>query len=47
MICEKIGISLPKNIITEIDSLRGDIPRSKFILRLIEAGFKSREKLKK
>jgi hypothetical protein len=30
------GISLPDNVIKTIDSQRGDISRSKFILRIIE-----------
>ena len=32
-----ISISIPKSIVTEIDSNRGDINRSKFILRIIES----------
>jgi metal-responsive CopG/Arc/MetJ family transcriptional regulator len=35
-----IGISLPNNILEQIDDARGDITRSRFILRLIEIGFK-------
>ena len=35
-----IGISLPKDIIEKIDVERGDIARSKFILRLIESSLK-------
>jgi hypothetical protein len=31
-----IGISLPKKIMSDIDSKRGDISRSRFLLRLIE-----------
>ena len=34
-----ISISLPRTIVKEIDSSRGDINRSKFILRLIESKF--------
>lgn len=34
-----IGISLPKEIIEQIDSDRGDINRSRYILRLIESKF--------
>ncbi len=31
-----IGISLPKKIMAQIDSERGDVSRSRFLLRLIE-----------
>lgn len=30
------GVSLPKNVVEKIDEQRGDVPRSKFILRIIE-----------
>ncbi|HEX6671459.1 MAG TPA: hypothetical protein VF084_04450 [Nitrososphaeraceae archaeon] len=30
------GISLPEQLVNQIDLLRGDIPRSKYILRLLE-----------
>jgi metal-responsive CopG/Arc/MetJ family transcriptional regulator len=32
----KLGITLPKSIIQKIDKKRGDIPRSRYILRSIE-----------
>ena len=32
----KLGITLPKSIIQRIDKKRGDIPRSRYILRVIE-----------
>ncbi|MGC2425986.1 MAG: hypothetical protein WA421_03045 [Nitrososphaeraceae archaeon] len=32
----KLGITLPKSIIQRIDKKRGDIPRSRYILRAIE-----------
>jgi len=32
----KLGITLPKSIIQRIDKKRGDIPRSRYILRSIE-----------
>ena len=35
-----IGISLPEDIIQEIDTQRGDVARSRYILRLIEASLK-------
>lgn len=31
-----IGISLPKEIVNKIDELRKDVPRSRYILRLLE-----------
>ena len=31
-----VGISLPKKIMSEIDSERGDVSRSRFLLRLLE-----------
>ena len=33
----KLGITLPKSIIQRIDKKRGDIPRSRYILRSIES----------
>jgi hypothetical protein len=32
------GITLPLNVLETVDSVRKDIPRSRFILRLIEKG---------
>jgi hypothetical protein len=31
-----IGISFPKKILEIIDSQRGDVPRSRYLLRLLE-----------
>ena len=31
-----VGISLPKKIMAQIDSERGDVSRSRYLLRLIE-----------
>ena len=33
------SISIPLKLFTEIDNKRGNIPRSKFCLKLIEAGW--------
>jgi hypothetical protein len=33
------GISLPKDILLEIDTERGDIPRNKYILRILQRMF--------
>jgi metal-responsive CopG/Arc/MetJ family transcriptional regulator len=32
-----VGISLPRKIMAQIDSERGDVSRSRFLLRMIEA----------
>lgn len=32
----KLGITLPKSIVLQIDNVRGDIPRSRYILRSLE-----------
>ena len=32
----QLGISLPKEIVNTIDEIRKDIPRSRYILRLLE-----------
>ena len=34
-----LGISLPNEILLRIDRDRGDIPRSKFLVRLIELAY--------
>jgi hypothetical protein len=31
-----VGVSMPKNIVSKIDAERGDVPRSRFLLRLLE-----------
>ena len=31
-----IGISLPKEIMKKIDTDRGDVPRSRYVLRILE-----------
>ena len=35
------GLSLPSELLRRIDSERGDIPRSRFLLRLIEMRYKN------
>ena len=32
----KLGITLPESIVQQIEKLRGDIPRSRYILKAIE-----------
>jgi hypothetical protein len=39
-----IGISLPKEIIKKIDAERLDVPRSRYILRLIENVYREEKK---
>ncbi len=34
-----VGISLPRKIMSEIDTERGDVSRSRFLLRLLEDKF--------
>lgn len=44
---QSFGISLPNDIIEHIDFLRGDITRSRYILRLIETGLDITKKMDK
>lgn len=37
--CISIGISMPKEILSKIDLERGDIPRSKYVIRLLEVKY--------
>lgn len=30
------GVNFPKDLVEQVDKIRGDIPRSKFLLRLVE-----------
>ena len=39
-----VGISLPKNVISKIDEERGDISRSRYLLRLLEKGHEGNNK---
>ena len=41
-----VGISLPTEIISKIDAERGDIPRSRYILRVLQDTYSKRRKLK-
>lgn len=43
---EKIGISLTEEILHKIENERGDISRSRFVLRLLELGFRKKENSK-
>jgi hypothetical protein len=37
------GISFPKGILSKIDKDRGPIPRSRYLLKLIEIAYKTNE----
>ncbi len=39
----QLGISLPKEIVDIIDEIRKDVPRSRYILRLVEKSLSSFE----
>ena len=39
---EGFGISLPIHLVKQIDELRGDVTRSRFIQRLIEESLRNR-----
>src|SRR5215207_6924406 len=41
-----VGISLPTEIISKIDTERGDIPRSRYILRVLRDTYSTRRKPK-
>ena len=38
--CTATGLSLPTEIVDRIDSERGDVSRSRFLLRLIERAYR-------
>ena len=38
-----IGISLPKDLMQKIDIDRGDIPRSRYVLRILEKQYRYRQ----
>jgi metal-responsive CopG/Arc/MetJ family transcriptional regulator len=41
-----VGISLPVEIISKIDAQRGDIPRSRYILRILQDTHPKKRELK-
>jgi metal-responsive CopG/Arc/MetJ family transcriptional regulator len=41
-----VGISLPTEIISKIDAERGDVPRSRYILRVLQDTYSKKRKLK-
>ena len=42
-----VGISFPKELLERIDEMRGDVARSRFILRMIEKYYSDMEAKKK
>lgn len=40
-----VGISLPRDIITKIDRERGDISRSRYLLRIVQRVYESMSKV--
>ena len=38
----KFGITLPRQMLQQLDEERGDVPRSIFVIRSLEATFKAR-----
>jgi hypothetical protein len=43
----KFGVSMPCPIVFQIDKVRGDIPRSRFILRILERALDTTPEQKK
>jgi hypothetical protein len=41
--CKTAGISIPVELMTKIDQDRGDVTRSRYILRLMQRGMKYRK----
>lgn len=39
----RFGVSMPLQLVRRLDDVRGDIPRSKFLLRLVERELKEQE----
>jgi len=35
-----VGVSLPEHVVQEIDNDRGDVSRSRFLLRLVQRAYK-------
>ena len=44
--CKSMGLSLPRELMLKIDGDRGDVSRSRFLLRLIEKAYEN-EQLRK
>ena len=39
MKCIQIGLSIPQNLVDQIDTVRGDVTRSRYIWRMLEKTF--------
>jgi hypothetical protein len=39
----RTSFTIPKELMTKLDMVRGDIPRSRYLLRLIEKNLEGRE----
>lgn len=44
MIYQKLGITLPQVLVTQMDEVRGDIPRSRYLMRLVEQSLSCQSK---
>lgn len=42
--CKSTGLSIPADLMQKIDTERGDVSRSRFLLRLIEQAYREKEK---
>jgi hypothetical protein len=42
--CTSTGLSLPTDLMERIDADRGDVPRSRFLLRLLERAYSAENK---
>jgi metal-responsive CopG/Arc/MetJ family transcriptional regulator len=41
--CKSTGLSIPAELMQKIDAERGDISRSRFVLRLIERAYQQKQ----
>ena len=42
-----VGISMPRSIVKRLDNDRGDIPRSRYLIRILEKGYLDNRDTKK
>jgi metal-responsive CopG/Arc/MetJ family transcriptional regulator len=45
--CKPVGISIPSELLDKIDRERGDVSRSRYVLRMIEQYYYADERKKK
>jgi metal-responsive CopG/Arc/MetJ family transcriptional regulator len=43
-VSQSVGISLPEEMLSKIDRERGDIPRSRYLLRILERAYSPENK---